>query len=680
MLVRVSRRSLALEDALRGMNSADSSAEPCFPSSKSRLWSIRLQAIISALLTIAIAWHLTPLYAYINDDTKMQLILSGGLTGTPSPYTAWPSFVLSWLVSRLYCILPMVPWWFVLQVALIFISLYVFSLFVGIACMGKEPSLLHRLLCTCACVGIGVCLLSEFVSLVTFTITSTACASAVIFAHFARLRIDDNDRNLLGLLECLLLALAYSFRQSAFKASMPFLVIAWVVGCVEIFLNKGGFKSIARHFIPTVCGIAVIAILMAINSVAYGSSEWKEFKSINAARKAYMDYTTEAYADAPDEYEKMGWSEELAQLVRNEWFFMDPRVDKKSFKKLAAVHKGKPIGRLRKYREGAYKIITDYYIKNDSYTTDPSEGHLMLLLFVVVIAVLSSYRVLYRIIVLQVPIAILAELVYLSANGRFNFRAADACLIPAIAITLGMAFISIADLLMEKDRTPVAKERQSKPLEILITACGLIWCLVAIHMAYIANQPLCWIAVYAALTLLLIRLLCRGKAETTGWCIDHRIGNTAYGVLASVCLCSCLVYSFQLSRIDCDTCYQKLISRDDITREVLQFVEEHPDDEFIYALSKFSFNDPTILRLPDNFIGWGGWEWYLPESLERLNKVMDGMQPYDYIVKKSVCVIVTNEQEAEYFRACIEQVTGKKTSYEIVSRPAETVCCRYTQA
>ena len=83
-------------------------------------WPISFGA---ALVAMALAALLIPMYFPTNDDSYVQQIMAGLIAPDPSGYISFINYGLGWLVSRLYAVLPGLPWWPLVQLGLLCASL-----------------------------------------------------------------------------------------------------------------------------------------------------------------------------------------------------------------------------------------------------------------------------------------------------------------------------------------------------------------------------------------------------------------------------------------------------------------------------------------------------------------------------------------------------------------------------
>lgn len=77
---------------------------------KERKWNYIILAIVVLVYAIILSLRYDFLY-YNNDDPAMEEILSGLCMGTPDGHTWFHMYPLSWVLSKLYCILPDFHWY-----------------------------------------------------------------------------------------------------------------------------------------------------------------------------------------------------------------------------------------------------------------------------------------------------------------------------------------------------------------------------------------------------------------------------------------------------------------------------------------------------------------------------------------------------------------------------------------
>ncbi|MCR4618250.1 MAG: hypothetical protein K5669_08720 [Lachnospiraceae bacterium] len=118
-----------------------------------------------------------------------------------------------------------------------------------------------------------------------------------------------------------LLALSFLLRKEVCLAMLPLLGF--------ILISYIAKKELKKHIIPVLCAFAVMGISVAIDSYAYSSPEWKEFKAYNEARTDVFDYNNfPEYGKNIDFYNEIGISaEEYTALAEYDLSLADHDTD-----------------------------------------------------------------------------------------------------------------------------------------------------------------------------------------------------------------------------------------------------------------------------------------------------------------------------------------------------------------
>lgn len=358
------------------------------------------------------------MYFLLNDDATIESILRGAFSGAADGHAIYFRYPLSGVLSLLYRILPILPWFTV-----VLLGCYLFTgISIGIVaykrCMkeGKRAGGIFALMVSM----LGCLLLPELIGL-HYTVAAAALAGGTIFL---------TALGELGWIPSLMLALCFCIRREVFLLALPFWVVAmlWRV-------NKEAWKKMAREALILV-GLSVLFICM--NGFFYRSAEWQEFEQYNEARTTLYDYTWyRQYEEIPDTYEAYGVSYEEYLSMSHYATALDSGMDTAFFEKISdialeGVWVDTPLHTLKRmlvqYRNW---IFREYH---EPFT------YVAIAFYVILLGLLVLYRKWWKtLVVIALGIGRSAIWVYLFWKGRFPERVQMSLLV--LELCLLLAFV-----------------------------------------------------------------------------------------------------------------------------------------------------------------------------------------------------------------------------------------------
>lgn len=295
-----------------------------------------LSFILSGLFLLAVHC-LAPVVFFINDDENILYSLAGYYTnGSPADHS-FVNYALGCFIRMLYQAFPILPWYGIYHVLVLFLSLAVLNRCVLKA--GQEGNSL--LFSALFLIILHVILYLYMVILMQFTTTSAIAGTAAVALLLMRDRKKSAGRAYWfdTFLSILLLLLCYMHRKNSGYVifCFYFLVYGWQLACT--FRHETGqtrFRSLAKAS----CGL-LLAILF-LGTVTWGSSAarrtdgWNFFYQYDTARYRMTDYPHDTYEQNSELYQQIGWNESLYTLAGETWwFFMDERINADSYSQIA---------------------------------------------------------------------------------------------------------------------------------------------------------------------------------------------------------------------------------------------------------------------------------------------------------------------------------------------------------
>ncbi len=634
-----------------------------------------LLALGCAVVALGISWRLAPPMFCLNDDAKMQLILSGSSTLAPSAHAVFINYVLGGLIATLFGLAPAVPWWMVWQVGCVTVSVYLWNLALACGLLGGgraekgRTEVVRWVVAGVSCVLLDLVVLAYAASLLTFTHTAGVLAATAVLLLGARKHCAAlGGRRRYGVCVALLVVAAYCTRSSALNAALPFAALVFaddvVALCASAKDRRGRALALARQLVPLVAGVVLACSCYVANRVAYRAPQWQEFLSTNAARHKYMDYPHESFDQDPQRYAEAGWSLELERLVNDEWFFMDPRVTKEAFLALRGADR-------QAVARGLREVAGDWRFGEGMFVSHTVSSLVMLACVLALATTWLADRNAQRLQAGAGLLCFLAEICYLALLGRVFSRVALVSLWPTVAFELGL-FVARGGLLLQPTARDAREEGcsgRSSAVRALRLVAAVLLLLAAARVGLAAiRSDASWKLAYG-MPLALAAVLLAGWHAKRPVLVDRvMVGSLA------VALC----WGSVLAVRDIRGMDYAIDEQETVAQEGLSYIAAHPDEQFYCVTSTLSFFDPTLTALPPNMHYMGGWEYYLPSNLEQMAALRgDAHSDYAMLLEGDARALVRDEEQADWLGACIEQVTGTRVAWEVAGKPASGVLCRY---
>lgn len=273
------------------------------------------------------------IYYDLNDDMMMKDIMAGVYSGVPDGHNMQTLYVLGAFISLGYRLCRTIPWYG------LFLCLCQFGCFylIGMRLCGltdKKVGKLGRMLLLSLFFW-AVCL--QHLVNVQYTITCAVMSGTAIFLFVTTPR-ESNVRQFIikNIPSVVLVILAYQLRTEMLLLTFPFIGLAGIVrwaGEEQVFAKENWQKYGA------VLGIMLAGMILfqGIDYIAYGSEEWKDFKSFFDARTTVYDFypevvTQDAYRE---DLSSLGVSETQQELLRNYNFGLDQDIDSQMLYRIA---------------------------------------------------------------------------------------------------------------------------------------------------------------------------------------------------------------------------------------------------------------------------------------------------------------------------------------------------------
>ena len=614
-----------------------------------------LVAALAALTAMVMALLLIPNVFPSNDDFYAQEIMAGVISPEPAGYITFINYGLCWLVSRLFVVLPGVPWW---TLAHLFAQLASLTL-AGYVALGLRHAtddgrrLVRDAVVLCLA---EACLFGVLVARMQFTTTGSLLMAAAIFCSCAWLLV--GKAGIPGIFSgvvapAVLGGLGYAFRVNSGYLGLGFWACA-IMG-VAIVAGRGGVRARLSMVSPAVrafAGALCLCVACAgIHYVAYDTSQWSEERAQASALASFTDYPRIPYERDPERYESVGWDSDLLELA-GEWYFMDDRINTET---LSHINDGNETWLVNLLEDPAGTLR----LRLAELVQPVSMGYLVLLASV---AACLAYRLRGRgalaALVPTVIVVVVAGLLgYLVVRGRLPERALLSVVVPALACLAALSFAvrdvgdALSPLAGGEGRHP---GRGGRAAAVACASAMLLACLLLAKLADGIGMAMPLVAALICL-MLLVRLL-RGEGP---WRAALCRGALAVLVVA---IGASMLWQYGWTSEN----HALMGERAANIGRYYDYVEEHPDTLFIQDYSSaLTPQDPWQMRCPANQTSWGGWRYNYEWFDEAMRKAGFGGTPTsDDLLREDVRFVSGSRHVDETMERYLEGLYGPVTFVE----------------
>lgn len=426
------------------------------------------------LLLVGLTAAVLPIAFLTNDDTSIMYTFAGYYTGEPYPIHGFVNLPLGYLTSLLYMLLPTVPWWPVLQLLCVAISIWVifYSLW-DIGAANGVPAWAMALVNAVFYLTVLV----YAVWRLSFTLTACMLGTAGILRLLSADTGGERREplSLYAMIESLaLLIFCFLFRNSTGYSMACF----WAAGVGYHALNHAVSwkkperrRELLRISAYVVGCLMVFGALVWLNGWSYQNMNPEGYAAFEEARGRYQDFPHVTYAEDPAFFASLGWDEETYNLVEN-YCYIDPHVTADSLNAILAYDTGAP-GSLVARFSAALGYGEAFFRGNG-----PAE---YLLVAPVSLALWSLYRFLREkkrgvetLAVLGLALGSFLLCLYLCFVERLILRAFQVIAIPAAAMMLSLCLRICGETRKRETRTGAKLFRAGL---LGLTALALCWSL-----------------------------------------------------------------------------------------------------------------------------------------------------------------------------------------------------------
>lgn len=237
-----------------------------------------------------------------SDDFYIEEVVSGYFTGVPQSHLVHIGYLAGLLLSRLYMIFPVVPWYGIFLFSMLYGSImYAFS-----AMLLKLNKIRQKIIfLVCALYIICAFFFCHLIDIQYTTVTTVVCMAAVITFVLAEDKTNWKEYLKANIAGYIFFFLSFNIRD---KACLMVLPIFFFIGVSKVIKDKKMFRSVMVYALGL---IAIMFLLFGVERIAYSGEPWNEFERYNTAREQVMDYAGfPSYAENTELYEELGISEQ----------------------------------------------------------------------------------------------------------------------------------------------------------------------------------------------------------------------------------------------------------------------------------------------------------------------------------------------------------------------------------
>lgn len=623
-----------------------------------------LTACALSVIFFTIAYYHFPLLYETNDDSAIQMILSGSLSGgEPEAHAIYINYALALLISTLFRFVSTVPWWTLTHILVLFISICLFNytllaVLEEVFSQARNDSVKKTaVLCL---VAAAACLIIDFsiflypVLRLQFSLTPAVSAGCSIFSCVLLLdclHVDESSKKITNVLRILLSVSAFTFRVESGLIGLIYL--AMLVLLLVIYSKKKIVDySVGKN---TVAMFAVIAVLIAGlyigDRIAYSTDEWKEFEETNTARSLFMDYPHPSFANTPEIYESVGWSEIDYQLVSN-WCFMDERYSREAFETIRSLYNTNS-------NSGEINWIDDWLLRTSQFSSLVFAVYFTSSIGITLVTIAFMSKGAARRIVVLGGIIGLALITYLSFKGRFLFHAAFPVLFP-------MSMLSVACAVVQHEkysRSAGCSEMQPRANFGLTDVAAAVGAMVFVISSIEQNGGFgrtLYLAVGVG-TLILIAI----RACNSRRCREASSEASKTALLAAyvtVLVCMLMLQGGALpSRLGySDSSTARQIQANESFARGKAYVETENNTVFIVPTVEYSTTDPFVTHYPANMFAWGGWPYYTPWRQDAMSNGDHVLSLLDLLDNPNIMLMTQNRGLAMLTKSYLEEQAGEE--------------------
>lgn len=262
-----------------------------------------------------------------NDDRTMRSIINGTFTGKPDGHAIFMSYILGWILSRLYILIPNVPWYGLFFGLCIVMSAY---LVLSEILFRSYKDKAERIIGCVIAVLLFFCIYLNSFIVQQFTVIAGVLASTAVFAILTKKK---------KVVSLLFMIITFMVRKDVFLMASPFIIAAtlWNVIYDDSKIKVG--RLIKKSVPMLVVIISIFSVGTIVENMAYSSADWKQYKEYNSIRSQLYDYTSiMPYEECEKQLTENGIDRNTYSLIQTYNIFLNNEIDAKTLKKVKKIN------------------------------------------------------------------------------------------------------------------------------------------------------------------------------------------------------------------------------------------------------------------------------------------------------------------------------------------------------
>lgn len=263
-----------------------------------------------------------------NDDYRMSLIVSGAYTGEPSSTLVFMKYPIAWILSELYKITPLIPWYGIASTLCILIPSIMICYFIlsdayraGNTKFGLMLYFLFYLF-----------IVQKHLVLPQFTLTAAFMAIGwlVLLHHMPK----DGISPMYLLCTSIFAVISFSIRMKVFMMIFP---VAIVVISANLISNE--FPN-RKYIIKYIVSMVLTAILCFSVQITDNNNTDSQYKAFNTARSLVYDFgAIPSYNENKNFYDKAGIDETVFYDISARYLDLDGEITTEKMRSVANISK-----------------------------------------------------------------------------------------------------------------------------------------------------------------------------------------------------------------------------------------------------------------------------------------------------------------------------------------------------
>ena len=389
--------------------------------------------LMTAVLYAFIALKMDVRFA-MNDDAIIQRALMGYETGRPAAFHLYTHGLLVWPMFVLYSLFPLLPWYAITQLALMFLALTVIAKsLMQVFVRYEKPMWAGAVLAAAFFVAFGLEYVTQFTFTYTAALLGAAAAAQVMSIDYAHA----SDRQIVcGMLGAAgLVSLCYAIRLDAPLPAIAYCGLAFLFVFWEHF---GPGKKTRRNPRPMLVSLLLIAVVLGgmvgVRQIEMAVNASPEYTQWHNERSEALDYR--GLSNVPQEaLGAAGWDETTLRLAQN-WCFLDGDISTEALQTINDALEERDTRTVDDHLNDIKRIIRGRVTKSAYAFKIMAMAAIAGLAAFIGALFMKGRRLQLLLSLVCTAGGLLLMIVYLALQGRLPLRAVSAAAMPAIVMTL----------------------------------------------------------------------------------------------------------------------------------------------------------------------------------------------------------------------------------------------------